>query len=115
MLCLPARPTRPVIYSEAGQEILQRTQPLQVGSSLKLYCSSGGGDPPPSITWRKNSVPQSPVGLEVDSQSGTVTSTILLTDLSDLDQGAAVTCTADNSALIPAQSTTVLLDIIGNI
>ena len=59
-------------------------------------------------------MPVSPVGLDVDSLSGTVTSTILLTDIKLEDQGAAISCTADNSALIPAQTTTVILDIIGN-
>ena len=58
-------------------------------------------------------MPVSPVGLDVDSLSGTVTSTILLTDIKLEDQGAQISCTADNSALIPAQTTTVILDIIG--
>ena len=112
---LAARPTRPVIYSEAGAELAQRTPPVKPGETLKLYCSSRGGDPLPVITWRKNSVPVSPGGLDVDSLSGTVTSTILLTDISGQEQGASISCTADNSALIPAQTTSVSLDIIGNI
>ena len=108
-----APPTKPTIYSEAGTELVLRTHPLNLGSSLKLYCSSRGGEPLPAISWRKNSMPVSPVGLDVDSLSGTVTSTILLTDIKLEDQGAQISCTADNSALIPAQTTTVILDIIG--
>ena len=90
-----------------------RTAPLGLGSSLKLYCSSGGGEPTPSLTWRKDSVPVSPVGFAVDSVSGLVTSTLVLSDLTTQDQGAVISCTAVNSGLIAAQTTSVILDIIG--
>ena len=48
-----ARPTKPVIYSDDGMEILHRTRPVKLGANLKLYCTSEGGDPAPSINWRR--------------------------------------------------------------
>ena len=45
--------------------------------------------------------------------SGRVTSTLVIT-VSPGDQGASVTCTADNSALLQPQSASVVLDVIGN-
>ena len=102
-----------MITSETGAEVVVRTEPMKLGSSLKLYCSSGGGDPTPSLSWRKDSVPVSPVGFGVDSVSGLVTSTLVLSDLTTLDQAAVISCTAVNSGLIAAQTTSVILDIIG--
>ena len=57
----------------------------------------------------------SPVGFGVDSVSGLVTSTLVLSDLTSQDQGAIISCTAVNSGLIAAQTTSVILDIIGKI
>ena len=68
--CVSARPTHPVIYSEAGQQILRRTSPVQVATDLKLYCSSEAGDPAPSLAWRRAGVPLPAVGQEVDKLSG---------------------------------------------
>ena len=89
-----------------------RTAPLGLGSSLKLYCSSGGGEPTPSLTWRKDSVPVSPVGFAVDSVSGLVTSTLVLSDLTTMDQGAVISCTAVISGLIAVQTTSVVLEAV---
>ena len=94
---------------------MTRTAPLELGSSLRLYCSSGGGEPSPSLTWRKEGVPVAPVGFAVDSVRGLVTSTLLLTELTAQDQGATISCTAVNSGLIAAQTTSVSLDIIGKL
>ena len=58
-------------------------------------------------------MPLSAVGQEVDSLSGRVTSTVVISGLTQEDQGAKVTCTADNSVLIQPQTATVLLDVIG--
>lgn len=111
-LKLVARPTKPVVFSEDGLQILHRTKPVKVGGDLKLYCTSEGGDPPPSLSWRKAKVPLSAVGQDVDSLSGRVTSTVVISGLTPEDQGAMVTCTADNSVLIQPQTATVLLDVI---
>ena len=102
-----------MIFSEDGLQILHRTQPVRVGGDLKLYCTSEGGDPPPSLAWRRASVPVSPVGQDVDNLSGRVTSTVVMSGLSQADLGALVTCTADNSVLIQPQTATVVLDVIG--
>ena len=102
-----------MIFSEEGLQILHRTQPVRVGGELKLYCTSEGGDPPPSLAWRRASVPVSPVGQDVDNLSGRVTSTVVMSGLSQADLGALVTCTADNSVLIQPQTATVVLDVIG--
>lgn len=111
-LKLVARPTKPVIYSDDGMEILHRTRPVKLGANLKLYCTSEGGDPAPSINWRRGGVPVSAVGQDVDNISGRVTSTAIISGLKLSDQGAQVTCTADNSALIQPQTTSVILDVI---
>ena len=58
-------------------------------------------------------MPLSAVGQDVDSLSGRVTSTVVISGLTPEDQGAMVTCTADNSVLIQPQTATVLLDVIG--
>lgn len=102
-----------MVFSEDGLQILHRTKPVKVGGDLKLYCTSEGGDPPPSLSWRKAKVPLSAVGQDVDSLSGRVTSTVVISGLTPEDQGAMVTCTADNSVLIQPQTATVLLDVIG--
>ena len=65
---LAARPTPPVIYSDDGHEILDRTKPVKLGSDLKLYCTSQGGDPAPSISWRRGGVPVPAHGQDVDKQ-----------------------------------------------
>ena len=44
--------------------------------------------------------------------SGRVTST-MVTTVTPADQGASVSCTADNSHLVQAQSASVVLDVIG--
>ena len=58
-------------------------------------------------------VPIPAVGQDVDNISGRVTSTVVISGLRLSDQGAQVTCTADNSALIQPQTTSVILDVIG--
>ena len=111
---LAARPTPPVIYSDDGHEILDRTKPVKLGSDLKLYCTSQGGDPAPSISWRRGGVPVPAHGQDVDNISGRVRSTVIISDLKASDQRSKVTCTADNSALIQPQTTSITLDVIGN-
>ena len=49
---------------------------------------------------------------DIDSVSGRVTSTMVIT-VTQSDQGASVSCTADNSALVQPQSASVVLDVIG--
>ena len=49
---------------------------------------------------------------DIDSVSGRVTST-MVTTVTPSDQGASVSCTADNSHLVQAQSASVVLDVIG--
>ena len=114
-LCFAARPTPPVIFSVDGHEILDRTKPVKLGSDLKLYCTSQGGDPAPSISWRRGGVPVPAHGQDVDNISGRVRSTVIISYLKASDQGAKVTCTADNSALIQPQTTSITLDVIGKI
>ena len=103
-----------MIYSDDGIEVTHRTKPVRVGSDLKLYCISEGGEPAPALTWRRASVPVVAASQEVDSLGGRITSTVLITGVSQGDQGAAVTCTADNSALLQPQTASVVLDVIGN-
>ena len=75
-----------MVFSEDGLEILHRTKPVTVGGDVKLYCTSEGGDPPPTLSWRKAKVPLSAVGQDVDSLSGRVTSTVVISGLTQEDQ-----------------------------
>ena len=103
-----------MIYSDDGIEVTHRTKPVRIGSDLKLYCISQGGDPAPALTWRRANVPMAAASQDIDSLSGRITSTLVINGLSQSDQGATVTCTADNSALVQPQSASVILDVIGN-
>jgi len=111
-LKLVVRPTKPVIYSDDGKILEFRTMPVPEGSDLKLYCESKNGDPTPTLSWRKNQVPLNPVGLDTDAVTGRVISTIFLRNLDRSDQGAVVSCTVENSDLIPPQSVSVRIDIL---
>ena len=106
-----ARPSKPVIYSEDGDKIVSRTRPVMLGGSVKLYCSSESGDPPPSLTWRRAGVPLPAAGQSVDS--GAVTSSVMIEQVTTSDQGSTISCTAHNSLLIQPQTTSVKLEIIG--
>jgi len=111
-LKLVVRPSRPVIFSDDGKEVEVRTQPVPEGGDLKLYCRTSNGDPMPAVTWRKAGVPVNPDGLDTDAARGRVTSTLILRRLTRADQGSVVSCTAFNSDLIPALSTSVKIDIL---
>ena len=114
-LCVVARPAQPVIYSQAGAELGERTHPLALGGEVRLYCTTEGGDPTPTIVWRKDNVPLPAVGLDVDSASGQVRSTVLISHISSSDQGSTVSCTATNSRLVEPTFSSVKLDVIGEI
>ena len=88
-----------------------RTRPVMLGGSVKLYCTSESGDPPPSLTWRRAGVPLPAAGQSVDS--GAVTSSVMIEQVTTSDQGSTISCTAHNSLLIQPQTTSVLLDVIG--
>ena len=75
-----------MVFSDDGLQIVHRTKPVKVGGDLKLYCTSEGGDPPPTLSWRKAQVPWSAVGQDVDSLSGRVTSTVVISGLTQEDQ-----------------------------
>ena len=75
-----------MVFSEDGLQIVHRTKPVKVGGDLKLYCTSEGGDPLPTLSWRKAQVPWSAVGQDVDSLSGRVTSTVVISGLTQEDQ-----------------------------
>jgi len=111
-LKLVVRPTRPVIFSDDGKEVDDRTQPVPEGGDLKLYCRTSNGDPMPVVSWRKAGVPVNPDGLDTDAARGLVTSTLILRRLTRADQGSLVSCTAFNSDLIPALTTSVKIDIL---
>ena len=80
----------PVIFSEEGEELVLRTRPIKIGDSLKMYCSSEGGDPPPTISWRRGGVPVPAHGQDVDTVSGRVTSTVIIRNIGAADLGAQV-------------------------
>jgi len=111
-LKLVVRPTKPVIYSDDGKVLEFRTMPVPEGSDLKLYCKTKYGDPTPTLSWRKNQVPLNPVGLDSDTATGRVISTIFLRNLDRSDQGAVVSCTVQNSDLILPQSVSIRIDIL---
>ena len=69
---------------------MDRTAPVRTGQSIKLYCTSEGGDPAPSISWRRGGVPLPAAGQDVDNVSGRVTSSVVISNLSQQDQGALV-------------------------
>lgn len=113
--CFAARPAQPVIYSQAGLQLGDWTDPTFLAGEVRLYCTSRGGDPTPTIVWRKDHVPVSAVGLDVDSASGEVRSTLVIRNISTSDQGSLISCTASNSHLVEPTSTSVKLDVIGEI
>ena len=51
---------------------------------------SEGGDPAPTLSWRRGGVPLPAAGQEVDNISGRVTSTVVVSHLTQSDQGAKV-------------------------
>ena len=102
-----------MIYSQEGEVLQGRTGPLSLGGEVRLYCTTGGGEPTPSIVWRKNSIPLPAVGLEVDSASGQVRSTVVISEISSRDQGSTVSCTATNSHLVEPATSSVSLEVIG--
>ena len=103
---LSAQPSKPQISSQAGLEVVE-------GGEVRLYCTTQGGDPTPTITWRKNSVPLPAVGLDIDSTSGQVRSTLVISQISSRDQASNVSCTATNSELVEPVTSTVTIQVIG--
>ena len=80
-LKLVARPGKPSISTEAGVELASHTPPHPPGQDLRLHCQVSGGDPTPSLTWRLAGSPLQPVAHTVDSQAGTVRSTVVIPSL----------------------------------
>ena len=109
-----ARPSKPVILSEDGEKIGERTKPVELGGTVKLYCRSKDGDPLPSLSWRRGGVPVPAAGQSLDTVAGVVTSSVVIDQVTLGDQGLEISCTADNSVLIQPQTSSVKLDIIGN-
>ena len=87
--------------------------PLMVGGELRLYCSSRGGEPRPNIVWRKDDVPLAAAGLDFDSRSGLVRSSLVISQISSRDQASNISCTATNSDLVEPVTSTVTLQVIG--
>ena len=103
---LPARPGKPQISSQAGLEVVE-------GGEVRLYCTTKGGDPTPTITWRKDSVPLPAVGLDIDNTSGQVRSSLVISQISSRDQASNVSCTATNSDLVEPVTSSVIIQVIG--
>ena len=112
---LPARPSKPLIYSSAGKEVEEVAGPVREGGEVRLYCSTQGGDPTPTIVWRKDSVPLPAAGLDIDQASGQVRSTLVISGISSRDQASNISCTATNSELVEPVTSTVSLQVIGEI
>ena len=80
---------------------------------MRLYCTTQGGDPTPTIVWRKDDVPLPAVGLAIDTNSGLVRSTVVISQISSRDQASNVSCTATNSELVEPVTSTVTIQVIG--
>ena len=102
----PARPSKPQISSQAGLEVVE-------GGEVRLYCTTQGGDPTPTIVWRKDAVPLPAVGLDIDTTNGLVRSTVVISQISSRDQASNVSCTATNSELVEPVTSTVTIQVIG--
>ena len=80
---------------------------------MRLYCTTQGGDPTPSIVWRKDDVPLPAVGLDIDTATGLVRSSLVISQISSRDQASNISCTATNSDLVEPVTSTVTLQVIG--
>ena len=83
------------------------------GGEVRLYCTTQGGDPTPSIVWRKDDVPLPAVGLDIDTATGQVRSSLVISQISSRDQASNISCTASNSDLVEPVTSTVTLQVIG--
>ena len=83
------------------------------GGEVRLYCTTQGGDPTPSIVWRKDDVPMPAVGLDIDTATGLVRSSLIISQISSRDQASNISCTATNSDLVEPVTSTVTLQVIG--
>ncbi|TRY72468.1 hypothetical protein TCAL_04760 [Tigriopus californicus] len=88
-------PKVPVIVDETGHEAESYIGPYVEEASIPVACEVRGGSPKPEIQWYRSGLII--LGASEISSGSTVTSTITLSDLKRIDDGALLTCEASNN------------------
>ncbi|XP_029055789.1 hemicentin-2-like isoform X1 [Osmia bicornis bicornis] len=102
-------PNKPVIYTGVGRTLANMLQPFNEGSDLSLLCEVIGGSPPPKVTWHfEEKILDDTYKLE----HGSITINGLhISKISRDFLRAKLICQANNTHLVPALTSEIVLDI----
>lgn len=102
-------PNKPVIYTGVGRTLANMLQPFNEGSDLSLLCEVIGGSPPPKVTWHfQEKILDDTYKLE----HGSITINGLhISKISRDFLRAKLICQANNTHLVPALTSEIVLDI----
>lgn len=103
-------PSKPVIFDDIGRKISGIAGPYYEGSEFKLICVVTGGYPTPRIQWlQDDTVLRIMSAGEVTSPARSIT--LIVNNATRTHLSTIYTCATDNTLLVPAQKTSVKVDI----